>query len=118
MQVIMTKVEVSLSAQRIYQALVKEKGFTDSYQAVLGQRGVRAKVRTRRSWVLRVVLSYSRKAYREAVSTQDTETFLHCLENGLRSFGGSPLLLAVPRSQKSKTKRDPLAQTTLLQKWL
>jgi DNA-binding transcriptional regulator LsrR (DeoR family) len=25
---------------------------------------------------------------REAVSRQDTETFLRCLENGLRSFGG------------------------------
>lgn len=52
--------------------------------------------KTRRSWVLRMVLSYSRKAYSEAVSGQDTETVLRCLENGLRSFGGSPLLLAVP----------------------
>jgi transposase len=43
-----------------------------------------------------MVLSYSRKAYSEAVSGQDTETVLRCLENGLRSFGGSALLLAVP----------------------
>ena len=27
------------------------------------------------------------KAYSEAVSRQDTETFLRCLENGLRNFG-------------------------------
>jgi hypothetical protein len=39
------------------------------------------------------VLSYSRKGYSEALYRQDTETFLRCLENGLRSFGGTPLLL-------------------------
>jgi hypothetical protein len=39
------------------------------------------------------VLSYSRKAYSEAVTKQDTETFLRCLENGLRSFGEVPHLL-------------------------
>jgi hypothetical protein len=48
--------------------------------------------KTRHSWVLRMVLSYSRKGYSEAVSQQDAETFLRCVENGLRSFGGSPLL--------------------------
>jgi transposase len=48
--------------------------------------------RSRRSWVFRMVLSYSRKAYIEAVSRKDTETFLRCLENGLRSFNGSPIL--------------------------
>jgi transposase len=48
---------------------------------------------TRRTWVFRVVLSYSRKGYSEAVLRQDTETFLRCLENALRSFGGAPLLL-------------------------
>ena len=37
--------------------------------------------------------SYSRKGYSEALYRQDTETFLRCLENGLRSFGGTPLLL-------------------------
>jgi transposase len=44
--------------------------------------------KTRRSWVLRVVLSYSRKAYSEAVMRQDTESWLRCLENALRHFGG------------------------------
>jgi hypothetical protein len=33
-KVIMAKVEVGLSAQRIYQDLVEENGFTDSYQSV------------------------------------------------------------------------------------
>ena len=46
----------------------------------------------RRSWVFRVVLSYSRKGYSEAVRTQDTETFLRCMENAVRHFGGAPLL--------------------------
>src|SRR3984893_910137 len=123
-EVIMAKVEVGLSAQRIYQDLVEESGFTDSYQSVkrfvrklrsiqpervwrlecqpgeelqldfgLGAPIDDAQGKTRRSWVLRLVLSYSRKGYSEAVSRQDTETFPRCLENGLRSFGGVPLLL-------------------------
>jgi hypothetical protein len=33
-EVIMAKAEVGLSAQRIYQDLVEENGFTDSYQSV------------------------------------------------------------------------------------
>lgn len=49
--------------------------------------------KTRRSWVFRVVLSYSRKGYSEAVLRQDTETFLRCLENAVRGFGGTPLLV-------------------------
>ena len=48
--------------------------------------------RPRRSWVFRMVLSYSRKAYSEALLRQDTKTFLRCLENGLRVFGGVPLV--------------------------
>jgi hypothetical protein len=48
----------------------------------------------RRSWVFRLVLSYSRKGYSEAVIRQDAETFIRCLENGLRSLGGSPLVPA------------------------
>src|SRR6266480_2105454 len=42
----------------------------------------------RRSWVFRIVLSFSRKAYSEAVLHQDTETFIRCLENAFRHFGG------------------------------
>ena len=42
----------------------------------------------KRTWVFRVVLSFSRKAYSEAVFRQDTETFLRCLENAFRHFGG------------------------------
>jgi transposase len=60
----------------------------------------------RRSWVLRMVLSYSRKGYSEAVTRQDTETFLRCLENGLRSFGGVPLLLNLDNLKAAVLKAD------------
>jgi len=121
---IAAKVEVGLSAQRIYQDLVEQNGFTDSYESVkrfvrklkvsqpqrvwriecrpgeevqvdfgLGAPIEDGRAKARRSWVFRMVLSYSRKAYSEAVTKQDTETFLRCLENGLRSFGGVPHLL-------------------------
>lgn len=49
---------------------------------------VEADGRKRRPWVFRMVLSYSRKGYTEAVLRQNTETFLRCLENGFRHFGG------------------------------
>ena len=44
--------------------------------------------RRRRPWILRVVLSFSRKAYSEAVYHQTTENLVRCLENAFRSFGG------------------------------
>ena len=40
------------------------------------------------SWVFRAVLSYSRKAYSEVVWRQTSESFLRCLENAFRYFGG------------------------------
>ncbi len=47
----------------------------------------------RRCWILRAVLSCSRKGYSEAVWRQDTESFLRAVENALRAFGGVPALL-------------------------
>jgi transposase len=136
-EVIMAKVEVGLSAQRIYQDLVEEKGFTDSYQSVKrfvrklravqperiwrlecqpGEEvqldfGLGAPIdelphKTRRSWVLRLVLSYSRKGYSEAVTRQDTETFLRCLENGLRRFGGCPLFINLDNMKSAVLQAD------------
>jgi transposase len=136
-EVITAKVEVGLSAQRIYQDLVEEIGFTDSYQSVkrfvrklrasqpervwrlecqpgeelqldfgLGAPLDDGQGKTRRSWVLRLVLSYSRKGYSEAVTRQDTETFLRCLENGLRSFGGCPLLVNLDNMKSAVLKAD------------
>ena len=136
-EVISAKVEVGLSARRIYQDLVEQNDFSDSYQSV--QRFVRklkaaqpqrvwrmealpgeevqvdfglgasiweGSGRPRKSWVFRMVLSYSRKAYSEAVLRQDTETFLRCLENGLRAFGGTPLLLNLDNLKAAVLKAD------------
>lgn len=60
----------------------------------------------RRSWVLRAVLSYSRKGYSEAVLRQDTESFLRALENAFRHFGGVPLLLNVDNLKAAVLKAD------------
>ena len=114
-----TKLEAGLSAQRIYQDLVGEVGFSGSYQSVkrfvrqlrqtqpqrvwrievqpgeeaqidfgAGAPVAEAEGRRRRPWVLRVVLSYSRKAYSQAVFHQTTENLIRCLENAFRSFVG------------------------------
>jgi len=107
-----------LSAQRIYQDLVAEHGFTGAYDAVkrfvrrlahkaqppfrrmeclpgqelqvdfgqgawLIQNGQR-----RKTHLFRCVLSHSRKAYSEAVCRQTSESFIRCLENAFRHFGG------------------------------
>ena len=133
-----SKIEAGLSAQRIYQDLVEEKGFAGSYQSVgrfvrrLKQRqpqrvwrmegepgeemqvdfGLGAPIeqdgggKTRRSWVLRAVLSYSRKAYSAAVMRQDTESLLRGLENALRHFGGVPLLLNIDNLKAAVLKAD------------
>ena len=51
------------------------------------------KNKRRRSWVFRIVLSHSRKAYSEAVFHQNTEAFIGALENSFRYFGGTPKTL-------------------------
>ena len=51
-------------------------------------------------------LSYSRKGYSEAVMRQDTESFLRCLENALRHFGGVPLLLNLDNLKAAVLKAD------------
>lgn len=60
----------------------------------------------RRPWVLRVVLSYSRKAYSEAVFHQTTENFIRCLENALRSFGGGVKILNLDNLRAAVQKAD------------
>jgi transposase len=113
------KLDVGLSAQRIYQDLVSEVSFGGSYQSVkrfvrqlrrqhpervwrvevqpgeevqidfgTGAPVIDADGRRRRPWILRVILSFSRKAYSEAVFHQTTENLIRCLENAFRAFGG------------------------------
>ena len=107
-----------LSAQRLYQDLVAEHGFTGAYDAVkryvrrlaqgiqppfrrmecgpgqelqvdFGQGAwVSQEGKRRRTHLFRCVLSHSRKGYCEAVWRQTTESFIRCLENAFRHFGG------------------------------
>ena len=71
-----------------------------------GAAVVDAQGRRRRPWVLRVILSYSRKAYSEAVFEQTTENFIRCLENALRSFGGSVKVLNLDNLRAAVHKAD------------
>lgn len=49
---------------------------------------IEADGKRRRPHLFRAVLSHSRKAYSEVVWRQDTETFIRCVENAFRPFGG------------------------------
>lgn len=124
--IIQDKLEVGLSAQRIWQDLTGEQGFQGSYSSVKRfvrklcrkkelpfrrmecSPGEEAQVdfgtgawvidpggRKRRPHVFRIVLSYSRRGYSEAVWRQDTESFLRCLENAFHHFGGVPKTLVI-----------------------
>jgi len=62
--------------------------------------------RKRRSWIFRIVLSCSRKAYSEAVFRQDTETFIRCLENAFRYFGGVTHTLSIDNLRAAVRKAD------------
>ena len=59
-----------------------------------------------RTYIFRIVLSYSRKAYSEAVYRQDTETFIRCLENAFRHFGGVPRTLVTDNLKAAVTYAD------------
>jgi transposase len=129
-------VRLGLSGQRIYQDLTAGTGFTGSYDAVKrflrrqfpapervwrletlpGEeaqvdfgRGARIRTadgRTRWSWVFRIVLSCSRKAYSEAVFHQSTESFIRCLENAFRAFGGVPATLVLDNLKAAVKRPD------------
>jgi len=62
--------------------------------------------RRRRTSVLRIVLSHSRKGYSEAVYRQGTEEFLRCLENAFWHFGGVPKTLVIDNLKAAVTKAD------------
>jgi transposase len=60
----------------------------------------------KKTWVFRLVLSYSRKAYSQAVLRQDTETFLRCIEAAFREFGGSTLTINLDNLKAAVLKCD------------
>lgn len=135
-QAIREGIAIGLTAQRIFQDLRTDHGFTGSYDAVKRQvrrlsaghavrvermecaPGEEAQVdfglgapvlmdgRKRRTWVFRIVLSHSRKAYSEAVYQQTTEVFIRALENAFRAFGGVPKTLVIDNLRAAVTRAD------------
>jgi transposase len=133
---ILAKLEQGLSAQRIYQDLVSDHAFPGSYYSVRrfvsrlehqtelpfrrlecnpGEEaqvdfGTGAPLHTatgrRRCHVFRIVLSYSRKAYSEAVCRQTTDNFLRCLENAFWHFGGVPERVVLDNLRAAVHKAD------------
>ena len=132
----MRKLEQGLTAQRIWQDLIDEYGFAAKYHSVrryvvrlqkktpqLVRRmevaaGEEAQVdfgtgawitadgKRRRSWVFRIVLSHSRKAYSEAVFHQNAEAFIGALENSFRYFGGVPKTLVIDNLKAAVKQAD------------
>lgn len=118
-------VRAGLSAQRIYQDLVTGHAFTGGYDAVkrfvrrlvprtelpfrrmecapghelqvdFGLGGwVIQEGKRRRPHLFRGVLSHSRKGYSEAVWCQSGESFIRCLENAFRHYGGVPATVVI-----------------------
>jgi transposase len=134
---IRAKCDLGLTAQRIYQDLVAENGFTGSYYCVrrfvhrleeahdlpfrriecnpgdeaqvdfgTGAPVVGPDGKRRKTHVLRVVLSHSRKGYSEAVYRQTTDDFLRGLEGAFRHFGGVPRRLVLDNLKAAVKKAD------------
>lgn len=62
--------------------------------------------RKRGTYVFRIVLSHSRKAYSEAVTRQTTEVFIRCIENAFRYFGGVPKTLVIDNLRAAVSRAD------------
>lgn len=58
------------------------------------------------TWVLRIVLSHSRKGYSEAVHRQRTDDFLRCLENAFAHFGGVTRTLVIDNLRAAVKRAD------------
>jgi transposase len=135
--VILAKLELGLSAKRVYQDLAAEHGFTAKYHSVrrfvarlekvsplpfrrievppgeeaqidfgTGAPVVDDRGRRRKTHVLRVVLSHSRKAYSEVVFRQTTQALIQCLENAFHHFGGVPKTIVPDNLKAAVIKAD------------
>lgn len=67
---------------------------------------VRPDGKRKRPHVLRVVLSFSRKGYSEALYHQNTDSFLRCLENAFWYFGGVSRTLIVDNLKAAVKEAD------------
>lgn len=128
--------EAGLSMQRIYQDLVNAHGFTGSYHSVrrfglrlrpalelpfrrlecgpgqemqvdFGQGAwVVQEGKRRKTHLFRCVLSCSRKGYSEAVWRQTSESFIRCLENAFRHYGGVPQTVVIDNLKAGVLQAD------------
>lgn len=136
-EIIQEKLDLGLTAQRIYQDLVADHGFQGEYPSVRRfvarlktahplpfrrmehEPGEEAQVdfgtgaplvlpdgRRRKTYVFRIVLSHSRKAYSEAVHRQTTEEFIRALENAFRAFGGVTRTLVIDNLRAAVKRVD------------
>jgi transposase len=133
---ILAKLELGLSAQRIFQDLTIDHGSVASYYSVrrfVAQLEEHTELPVRRlecgpgeevqvdfgtgapllldgkrrtTHVFRLVLSHSRKGYSEVVLRQTTDHFLRCLENAFVSFGGVPQRVILDNLRAAVTKAD------------
>ena len=130
------KIDQDLSAQRIYQDLVADHGFSGSYSSVkryvrtlrpntplpfrrmeVGP-GAEAQIDFGQGWwlqvegkrrkvhILRLILSHSRKGYSEALLKESTQGFLRILENAFHALGGVPETLVPDNMKPAVTKAD------------
>ena len=60
----------------------------------------------RRPWMLRLVLSCSRKAYSEVVYRQTTDNFIAAIENAFHYFGGVPRRLVIDNLKAAVHRAD------------
>lgn len=60
----------------------------------------------RRPWMLRLVLSCSRKAYSEVVYRQTTDNFISIIENAFHYFGGVPRRLVIDNLKAAVHRAD------------
>ena len=67
---------------------------------------VTADGKTRRPWMLRLVLSHSRKAYSEVVYRQTTDNFIAVIENAFEYFGGVPKRLLIDNLKAAVARAD------------
>ena len=62
--------------------------------------------KTRRPWMLRLVLSHSRKAYSEVVYRQTTDNLIAIIENAFEYFGGVPRRLLIDNLRAAVARAD------------
>lgn len=62
--------------------------------------------KTRRPWILRLVLSHSRKAYSEVIYRQTTDNFIAVIENAFEYFGGVPRRLLIDNLRAAVARAD------------